>query len=133
MSPVVVALVGPGRVELIEEPRRWLGVDDVRIRTLLSGISAGTEMAFYRGTNPYLAKHWDTTVRLFQAGGSKSIEYPVTNWGYEEVGEVVEVGADVDGISLGTRVFGTWGHRAEHVVPPAFVRERILPESADPV
>ena len=29
---------------------------EVRVQTLYSGISAGTELAFYRGTNPYLDK-----------------------------------------------------------------------------
>lgn len=126
-SSLAVVLVAPGRVELVQEPQRALGPDEVRIRTLLSGVSAGTEMAFYRGTNPNLEKRWDQTSRLFVAGQRKGVEYPVTTWGYEEVGEVVEVAPDVNDVVVGTRVFGTWGHRAEHVSTAAFVRERDFP------
>jgi threonine dehydrogenase-like Zn-dependent dehydrogenase len=99
----------------------------------LSGVSAGTEMAFYRGTNPYLGKRWDRATRLFVPGAEHSLEYPITSWGYEEVGEVVEVAADVADVPPGTRVFGTWGHRAEHVAPADFVRQHRLPSTADPL
>ena len=133
MSPVVVALIAPGQVELVEAPAQPLGADEVRIRTLLSGVSAGTEMAFYRGSNPYLAKRWDPQARLFVAGAAPTAEYPLETWGYEEVGEVVERGSDVRDIALGTRVFGTWGHRSEYVADAGFVRERILPADADPL
>jgi 2-desacetyl-2-hydroxyethyl bacteriochlorophyllide A dehydrogenase len=133
MSPTVIALTRPGQVQCLDEPARPLGPDQVRIRTLLSGISAGTEMAFYRGTNPYLDKRWDPATRLFVAGGAHSLDYPVTSWGYEEVGEVVEVGPDAADVAMGTRVFGTWGHRAEHVAPSEFVRGRTLPATVDPL
>src|SRR5438128_2418061 len=133
MSPVVVALVSPRQIELLDEPARQLGPDDVRIRTLLSGVSAGTEMAFYRGTNPFLAKRWEPDRRLFIADTGEGQRYPITQWGYEEVGDVVEIGVDVRDVSLGSRVFGTWGHRSEHIAPAAFVRARRLPEGADPL
>jgi threonine dehydrogenase-like Zn-dependent dehydrogenase len=133
MSPAVVALVRPGQVECLDEPALPVGPDQVRIRTLLSGISAGTEMAFYRGSNPYLDKRWDPETRLFVAGSAHSLEYPIASWGYEEVGEVVEVATDVVDVPIGTRVFGTWGHRAEHVARSDFVRQRILPATADPL
>jgi threonine dehydrogenase-like Zn-dependent dehydrogenase len=133
MSPAVLALVRPGVVECLEEPARLLGADQVRIRTLLSGVSAGTEMAFYRGTNPHLQKRWDRETRLFVADSAHGVEYPVTSWGYEEVGEVVEIGTDVADVPLGTRVFGTWGHRAEHVATSDFVRQHRLPATVDPL
>ena len=133
MSPVVVALVAPRQIELIQEPRRVLGSGDVRIRTMLSGVSAGTELAFYRGTNPFLAKRWDASLRVFVPDAGQTTAYPVTTWGYEELGEVVELGAGVDDLALGARVFGTWGHRAEHVAPATWARERVLPADADPL
>ena len=58
------------------------------LRSLYSGISAGTELTAYRGTNAYMNKKWDEKQRLF-VDGSTSFEYPVNGWGYEEVGEVV--------------------------------------------
>jgi threonine dehydrogenase-like Zn-dependent dehydrogenase len=107
--------------------------DEVRIKTLYSGISAGTELTYYRGTNPYLSKQWDTERRLFVPGESGTFAYPVTNLGYEEVGEVVEVGSDVPGIAVGINVFGTWGHRTYHVANLDYVRPRLMPEGVDPL
>jgi 2-desacetyl-2-hydroxyethyl bacteriochlorophyllide A dehydrogenase len=132
MCPVVVTLTAPRQIELVQEPQRPLGPDEVRIRTLLSGISAGTEMAFYRGSNPYLHKQWDASTRLFRSAATATVEYPLTNWGYEEVGEIVETGSAAT-LAVGMRVFGTWGHRSEHVaLAPAFA-DRILPTNVDPL
>jgi threonine dehydrogenase-like Zn-dependent dehydrogenase len=89
-------------------------------------------MAFYRSTNPYLTKHWDPATRLFEPG-AESVSYPVTTWGYEEVGEVTEIGTAVTNVILGTRVYGTWGHRAEHIAPAQFALDRTLPIEADPL
>ncbi|HEY3060383.1 MAG TPA: zinc-binding alcohol dehydrogenase [Chloroflexota bacterium] len=132
MSPVVVALRAPRQVELVDEPSRQLAPDEVRVRTLYSGVSAGTEMAFYRGTNPYLHKRWDPELRLFVSSEAQTVEYPLLTWGYEEVGEVVEVGGNVD-VKRGTRVFGTWGHRAEYVAPASSLSGRVLPADAEPL
>jgi 2-desacetyl-2-hydroxyethyl bacteriochlorophyllide A dehydrogenase len=130
--PLVVGLAGPRRIELLDEPSPPLEPHQVRVRTLFSGISAGTELAFYRATNPYLHKRWDPSVRLFVDDPTPHVDYPITNWGYEEVGEVVEAGADTD-IALGTRVFGTWGHRAEYLASGAYASDRRLAAQADPL
>jgi threonine dehydrogenase-like Zn-dependent dehydrogenase len=66
MSPVVVALEAPRRVQLVDEPSSVLGPRQIRVRTLYSGISAGTELALYRGTSPFLRKRWEPTLRLFE-------------------------------------------------------------------
>jgi threonine dehydrogenase-like Zn-dependent dehydrogenase len=109
-----------------------LGPDEVRIRTLFSGISAGTELSQYRGTNPFMHRRWDEARRLFVAADSPSWPYPVRNLGYEEVGEIVELGSNVAGMRVGQRLYGTWGHRTHHVAPADYVRDRLLPEAADP-
>ena len=44
----------------------------IRVATHYSGISAGTELATYRGTNPYLEKLWDPEAGLFLPGESTS-------------------------------------------------------------
>lgn len=110
-----------------------LGSDEVRIRTLYSGISAGTELTYFRGTNPYLSKRWDADTRLFVPDEQGSITYPVTNLGYEEVGEIVEVGDAVTDVPVGARLFGTWGHRTTFVANLEYVRPRLLPADADPI
>ena len=39
--------------------------------------------------------------------------------GYEEVGEVVDVGEAVSGVRAGEMVWGAWGHRSDGVIPGA--------------
>jgi len=136
MSPVprVVRFSAPRTVAVVDEMARPLGGDEVRVRTLFSGISAGTELTAFRGTNPYLARQWDDGQRLFRDGAG-SIGYPIDGWGYEEVGEVVELGAELGdrpGIAVGDRVWGTWGHRSETVLAATSARRRILDPSVDP-
>ncbi len=70
--PVVVSFTGPRGVRLVDEDRGPLLPGTVRVRTLYSGISAGTELTAYRGSNPYLTKTWDPGRRLFTEGGSRS-------------------------------------------------------------
>lgn len=128
----MVSFTSPRVAEVVDEPSRQLDADEVRIRTLFSGISAGTELTAYRGSNPYLNKKWDEKRRLF-VGGSTSFEYPVNGWGYEEVGEVVEIGREVTSVAVGDRIWGTWGHRSETVWKADRASARILDPQADPV
>ena len=127
----VVSFVSPGVAAVVDEEREPLAGDEVRIATRYSGISAGTELTAYRGTNPYLNKHWNEGLRLF-VDGSTSFEYPVSGWGYEEVGEVVELGSDVEDVAVGDVVWGTWGHRSETTQKAVRAAERKLAPGADP-
>lgn len=127
----VVRFESPGVASIVTEEQPPLGADEVRLGTVYSGISAGTELTAYRGTNPYLNKRWDAERRLF-VEGSTSIAYPVDGWGYEEVGRVVELGSEVDGVAVGDLIWGTWGHRASTVKPASYARDRVLDPSADP-
>jgi 2-desacetyl-2-hydroxyethyl bacteriochlorophyllide A dehydrogenase len=129
--PSVVRFTSPHQSEVVEEPLAPLGADEVRLRTLYSGISAGTELTAYRGSNPYLTKRWDEQTRLF-VDGSTSFSYPVDGWGYEEVGQVVEVGAQSTGVAVGDRIWGTWGHRDISVQKAERAAARILDPAADP-
>ncbi len=128
----VVTFEAPKRVGIREYEDPPLGPNEVRLRTLYSGISAGTEMTAYRGSNPYLAKRWEPERRLFVQGDT-SLEYPVEGWGYEEVGEVSEVGPGVTEVENGQIVYGTWGHRSTKVVDEDWAAARTLPSGVDPV
>jgi 2-desacetyl-2-hydroxyethyl bacteriochlorophyllide A dehydrogenase len=137
--PVAVSFTGPRSVALVEEDVPALRPGTVRVRTLFSGISSGTEMTAYRGSNVYLTKRWDPAQRMFTAGG-RSFEYPVVGWGYSEVGEVVEVADDVDDLvgeldrlRVGDVVHGIWGHRSEAVLPAEAVAGRRIPPGVDPL
>jgi 2-desacetyl-2-hydroxyethyl bacteriochlorophyllide A dehydrogenase len=126
----MVSFTSPRVAEIVDDPEIALGPDEVRLRTLYSGISAGTELTAYRGSNPYLTKRWDDASRLF-VPGSTTFEYPVNGWGYEEVGEVVEVGPEVIGLAPGDRVYGTWGHRTHTVQKGERAAARVLSPAVD--
>lgn len=133
----VVRFGSPGNVTVVDEKDEDLTPSGVQIATLYSGISAGTELSYYRGTNPYLDKHWDTDQRIFRrvgdGGGTASLSYPVDGKGSEEVGVVVEVGSEVVDVATGEVVWGKWGHRSSTVKPAAYARVRRLPAGANPM
>ena len=127
----VVRLDAPGSVSLGDEPDPPLHATGVRLRTLYSGISAGTELTQYRGTNAHVVKTWDADTRLF-VPGRPTLAYPAVI-GYEEVGEVVEVGREVTAVRPGQVVWGVWGHRGTTVVEEQYAAARVLDPAADPV
>lgn len=131
-EPRALLLAAPRQLEFEALATAPLGDVEVRLQTLYSGISAGTELSQYRGTNPFMNRRWDEARRLFVAAEAPSWPYPVRNLGYEEVGEIVEVGRGVADLRPGQRVFGTWGHRTHHVATADYAREHLMPDGADP-
>ncbi len=134
----LVELTEPRVVELREYPTPEPGVGEVRVRTMYSGISAGTELTIYRGTNPYLDKQWDPRTALFLPGsrflsGSSTVSYPVDSWGYSEVGEIDAMGDDVSDLHTGDVVWGIWGHRSHAVLPASKLIGHRLPTDLDPL
>lgn len=129
----VVVFSEPQRLAIEKVEDRVLAEHEVRLRTLYSGISAGTELTAYRGSNPYLHKRWDDERRLFVPDSETSLRFPVVGFGYEECGEVVEVGPAVTQVQVGERVYGTWGHRTHHIITEDLAARRILPPTLDPI
>ncbi len=125
-------LTEPGRVGIRTYATPSVGPGEVLVRTLYSGISAGSELATYRGTNPYLAKRWDPQLAMFRPGGT-TFRYPVEAWGYSEVGVVETVGPGVLGHSPGDQVWGIWGHRSHAVLPADRLDGHRMPPGLDPV
>lgn len=102
----------------------------LRIDTLYSGLSAGTELTFFRGTNPYLHSRWDEDYGLFQED-APSISYPLPFLGYMEVGRVTESRAT--SVPEGQLVAMAYGHKSGHT---ADVRSEFfvpLPADLDPL
>jgi 2-desacetyl-2-hydroxyethyl bacteriochlorophyllide A dehydrogenase len=128
----VVRFLGDRSVDLHPTAPLAPAPDQVLLRTRYSGISSGTEMATYTGSNPHLHRRWDADSRLFVEGAA-SIEYPVVGAGYEEVGEVVEVGAATEGVEVGDIVWGIWGHRSDGVLPGVDAAAQKLPAGVDPL
>jgi 2-desacetyl-2-hydroxyethyl bacteriochlorophyllide A dehydrogenase len=136
----------PHTIDIVSSPPVELPPGHVRVRTIASGISAGTELTAYRGTNPYLNSVWDADQRIFRHDGATAPGYPLDGWGYSEVGEVVEVAdAPLAGDPAGTAgsagrpaavgdiVWGIWGHRSEGIVAQKSLIGHQLPAHLDPL
>lgn len=130
MSPASLILVAPRALAFEPFEPGKPGQDEVLIRTLYSGISAGTELSQYRGTNPFMQRRFDDRTRLFLPDEGPSWPYPVRNLGYEEVGEIIESAAP--DLPVGSRIFGTWNHRTHFIASCDYARQRLMPEGADP-
>ncbi|HYH35745.1 MAG TPA: zinc-binding alcohol dehydrogenase [Nocardioides sp.] len=126
----VVRFAAPRAASVVDVEDPVAEPGEVLLETAYSGISAGTELTAYRGSNPYLSRIWDPERRLFVTGGSTQ-DYPLDGWGYEEVGRVVGVGSTEDEDLLGCWVWGAWGHRSLAVRSSEYVRPRRLPGSGD--
>jgi len=121
-----VQLTKTGEVECVRYDSAPLADGHVRIRTVRSAVSAGTEMTFYgRGaTNVYLHKRWNEELRLFEAG-TASMEYPLAI-GYRAAGEVTESRAAE--VAVGTRVYGSWRHTELTSLPGEVALAQRLPD-----
>ncbi|MGK5684292.1 zinc-dependent alcohol dehydrogenase [Actinoplanes sp. URMC 104] len=126
MSDRNLVVAAPGRLEIVDEP---VAEGPFRVRTLFSGISAGTELSFVKGTNPALHSSFDPALGLF--GGPPASAYPVTRLGYMEVGRVEQ--SRTPAVAEGSVVAMTYGHRSGWTGDP--LRDRVvpLPDDLDPV
>lgn len=121
----VLVVDRPGHAEIRHLPRPDA---PVVVETLASGVSAGTELSFWTGTNPALHARFDTDLGLFRHGEAAT-GYPVTRLGYMEVARITALGTPVPGLEVGTTVAMTYGHRSGWAADPA--RERIVPLPPD--
>ena len=113
--PNELLLIGPRAVTIASRPARALQPREVRAQAILSGISHGTELNLYRGGSPFHSQRFDPDLRLFLEDSTCS-PYPMP-LGYEWVGRVTEVSAEVVGFRPGDLVHLPVGHRTEHVFP----------------
>lgn len=123
---------GPKRVDFEQYAEPDLGPREVRVRTLCSGISHGTEMRMFRGEAPVLKKEWDPGRRLFvDRTDSNGPVYPTRPLaGYASVGRVVEIGREVSLVNLGDLVFAGAGHETSSTVSEESLVK--LPEGLSP-
>ena len=110
--PDAVWFGGPGRVEIRQEPAASIGPDDVRVRSLVSGVSAGSELLVYRGGAPRELQPDLPTVR-------GDFRFPI-KFAYASVGRVIEVGSRVTQLAVEDLVFVHHPHQTEYVVPADF-------------
>jgi NADPH:quinone reductase-like Zn-dependent oxidoreductase len=121
-----VRILASGELDCHEYPVGPLAPGHVRVRTVTSAISPGTEMTYVGAgaTNPFLQKRWDPELRLFVPGKS-SVEYPIV-FGYRAAGEVVE-SADPS-VPVGSRVYGKWRHTELVSLSEELAAEQLVPE-----
>lgn len=105
-------LQGPRSVTFTDDADRAVGPRDVKLRTLMSGISHGTELNLYRGTAPTLTAKFDLDRRVYIPRPADEPTYP-TSLGYELVAEIVEAGTDVDTVRTGDIVHIGLPHQEE--------------------
>jgi 2-desacetyl-2-hydroxyethyl bacteriochlorophyllide A dehydrogenase len=115
-NPTVI-ITGPRQAGVRNEPIRDPGVGEVLVRTICSGISAGTELNVYRGVAPQWRGRQDRDSHLFVADGPEWT-YPLV-YGYANVGVVAAVGPGTRESLVGETVFSYQPHRAWNVVAEA--------------
>lgn len=127
----VLVVEAPGRVGFRNEPQEDgapAGTFDVK--TVYSGLSAGTELSFVKGTHPNLNSGWDLELGLFREDGQRGA-YPVTRWGYMQVGRIVESRSPA--LEPGTLVAMTYGHRCAYRGSPLTDRVVPIPDDIEPL
>jgi 2-desacetyl-2-hydroxyethyl bacteriochlorophyllide A dehydrogenase len=107
------------RAETVGPP----GPQEVRVETIASAVSAGTEMLVYRDEVPH-----ELPLDLPTLAGSYA--FPI-KYGYAAAGRVLDTGSGVENLSPGDPVFVHHPHQEVFVVPAQMpVR---LPDDLDPV
>ena len=120
----------PGQAFFVEYDEGPPGEGQVRLETLYTGFSAGTELTFFKGTNPYLASRWDGERGVFIAN-EPGQHYPVPFLGYMEVARVVESRSPA--FAVGQIVATTYAHKSGHTANPFHDLLIPLPDGMDPI
>lgn len=101
-------------------------------RTLMTSVSAGTEMGFYRGTAPQFNSRTDGHGLFVEA--ADSITYPMQSdtpgvwWmGYSAIGQITQVGPEEKALKVGDKVWCQTGHKT-FMISDQFLK---LPENVD--
>lgn len=111
----------PSAVELREELLPSPGPGEILVRTLVSGISAGTELLIYRGLAP---AGMPADAALPSLPGT--LAFPL-KYGYAAVGRVMQIGEGVDTSRLGGLAFAFQPHQTHFVARV----EQTIPLPAD--
>jgi 2-desacetyl-2-hydroxyethyl bacteriochlorophyllide A dehydrogenase len=120
--------VAPSSVEVREEPLPQPGPGQILVKTLLSAISAGTELLIYRGQAPP-EMTIDATISTLKG----TIAFPM-KYGYAAVGKVAATGPGVPATWQGKRVFAFHPHESifladveeVHLLPPDMAPEEAV-------
>lgn len=125
-----IGFEAPERAAIFHYDEGELPADAFRVRTLFCGLSTGTELTHFAGTNPYLHARWDDDLKVFFDWGDKT-HYPLPFTGYMQVGKVAASRAW--GVEAGQTVSVTYGHKTGHTVMARNELYYPLPSDFDPM
>lgn len=125
-----LAVLQKGQMGFFEYDEGPASEGQVRLELLYTGLSAGTELTFLKGSNPYLHSRWDDHRGRFLPG-EPSARYPVNFLGYMESARVIDARAPAwrAGQTVGT----AFGHKTGHTADPSHDLLIPLPEGMDPM
>lgn len=110
-------IVEPGRAEIRQEQLPELAPDQVRVRAVLTAVSAGTERLFFNGQVPA-----GMAADAALTGMTGELSYPL-KYGYSCVGRVEQIGAQVDPSWRDRIVFAFRPHQSRFHIHP----EELIP------
>ena len=119
----------PGELAFFDVELPPLSEGAAVVRTIYSGVSAGTELGYLKGTDPAFTASFDRELGVF-VPGTGSLCYPRTAMGYMEVAEVVD--SRRPDLTAGDLVAAAYGHRSHHVIGPCDVAIAV-PADVDPL
>jgi len=125
-----IGFAAPGRSKIFHYDEDGQPDDSFRVRTLYCGISTGTELTHFTGTNPYLHAFWDDDLKIFEEGRGKT-EYPLPFSGYMQAGRVEA--SQADAVREGEIVAMSYGHKSGHTANANQELFFPLPADLDPV
>lgn len=120
-----VVFEAPGQVTVVHEPAPAPAPGELLIQTVVSAISAGTELLFLRGQVPS-----GMSVDASIAALDGTVRYPL-RYGYACVGRVLAVGDPADAAWIGRMVFAFQPHTSHFTALPSHVIP--VPGGLDPV
>jgi threonine dehydrogenase-like Zn-dependent dehydrogenase len=125
-----LGVAAPGDVRFFDVDEASLDDGRFAVETVFSGLSAGTELTYVKGTNPLLHAAFDADLGVFRRDRPAD-GYPVPRLGYMEVGRVVESRAPAP--RTGELVAMAYGHKTAHVADGRRERWIALPPDLDPL
>jgi threonine dehydrogenase-like Zn-dependent dehydrogenase len=123
-----LGVAAPGEPAFFDVDAPAPGDGGFRVATVATAVSAGTELTFVKGTNPWHRRTFDRRLRVFTDGPPTSA-YPVRAMGYMEVAEVTDSRAA--GVAAGDMLAMAYGHRTAYTAGAGEFRHR-LPAGYDP-
>jgi threonine dehydrogenase-like Zn-dependent dehydrogenase len=129
--PRQLALLGADDVGFVDFEPISTGPGMLRLRSVYSAISHGTEQLLVAGQAPKFLRQWNAADRRFEPR-SEAPAYPMA-LGYECVAEVIEVGVGADGWVCGDRLWLDAPHQDTHLIDAATVSSfQRIPPGVDP-